>query len=283
MRTAFRFFLIVTKSGHRGAAVLGERMRVWLTARGLAAQVVENIGATVPQAVSTRECCLALVLGGDGTILGVARRLLGAGVPLLGVNLGKVGFLAEVAAARWEASLERLLAGEVTVQERLALSFRVERDGGTVYSGGAVNDVVINRGILARVINLDLRVGPERLGELRADGLIISTPTGATGYSVSARGPLVHPKLDVYTVTPICPFLNNLLPLVLPGDAHLSVAVRDRTREVYLTQDGQESYALRAGDVVHVARAPGGMLFASVEELSYYRKLKAKGFIKDQS
>ncbi len=283
MHTALRSILIVTKSGHREAEALGERMRAWLAARGLSARVVENTGDAVSLAVAGQECSLALVLGGDGTILGVARRLLGSGVPLLGVNLGKVGFLAEVAASRWEASLERLLAGGVTVQERLALSFRVEREGVTVHSGGAVNDVVINRGILARVINLDLRVGSERLGELRADGLIVSTPTGATGYSVSARGPLVHPQLHVYTVTPICPFLNNLLPLVLPGEARLSVTVRDRTNEVYLTQDGQEGYALRAGDVVHVERAPGGMLFATIEELSYYRKLKAKGFIKDQS
>lgn len=275
--------MIIPRFGHQRAATLCEAMSRWFAGRGVQVHVPADTADTAALRALAATCSLVLVLGGDGTFIGAARRLVGLGVPLLGVNLGKVGFLTEMPADQWETLLPRVQAGDYTLYDRMALGFRVEREGRIVHEGFAVNDLVLNRGPLARLIMLELAAAGEVLGSLRADGLILSTPTGATGYAVSARGPLVHPDLDVLTVTPICPFLNNFHPLVLPGNMEFSVAVRAAASEVFLTQDGQEGYRLHKGDVVTVQGEPGGLRFASLEPDSYFRRLRARGFIKDQA
>lgn len=278
-----RSVLIVTKPGHPSALDLANDVCSWLKARGTDVRILEGPGDALPLQQIAAGVDLVLVLGGDGTMLGVARRLAGTGIPLLGINLGKVGFLAEVRATAWEPALERLMRDPMRVERRLALRFGVERGGVEVFCGHAVNDLVINRGALARVITLDVDVDGERLAGLRADGLIISSPTGATGYAVSARGPLMDPALDAYTVTPICPFLGNFPPLVLGGRSVCAVGIREQATDVHATIDGQEGIALRSGDRVTITGIADGLSFATLDGHGYCGRLRACGFVRDHT
>ncbi len=282
MNRTIQSVCIVTKAGHLEAMALADTMKAWFELRGCWCDVFENGKPGWRSAILARGNGAVLVLGGDGTLLSVARRLVNTNVPVLGVNMGRVGFLTEVAMDSWESQLERLLDGRARLVRRLALSCMVERQGYTVFSGVAVNDLVVHRGALARVIRLDLSVDDEPLGGLRADGLIVSTPVGATGYAVSASGPLLHPDLDAYSVTPICPFMNALRPFVLSGHMVLTVHVGDTDTDLYLTQDGQEGVVLKAGDKITVSRAAQGTLFADLGSASYFTRLRTRGFYKDQ-
>lgn len=273
--------LIVTKPGKSAVAGLGLEMCAWLADHGVSARLLEGPGSVLPMSQLAVGTDLVIVLGGDGTMLGVARRLVGTGVPVLGVNMGKVGFLAEVAASDWKRALERMLAGEVRYVSRLALHFAVVRGGHEVFEGHAVNDLVVHRGALARVITLDVDVDGDRLAGLRADGLIISSPTGSTGYAVSARGPLVQPSLDAYTLTPICPFLGSFPPLVLGASSVCTVRVNEQATDVHMTVDGQEGFALRTDDRLVMHGVPGGLRFATLNGLDYFGRLRACGFVRD--
>ncbi len=282
MSPTIQYVYLVTKAEHTAALELAAAIREWLVARGVAADVFENGKAPWQRADLSRPGGLVLVLGGDGTMLSVARRLVGTDVPVLGVNMGRVGFLTEVTVDSWQEQLARMLDGHVTLTRRIALRCTVERGGHQVYSGVAVNDLVVHRGALARVIKLDLFVQGERLGALRADGLIVSSPTGSTGYAVSANGPLVHPDLDAYSVTPICPFLNALKPFVLCGDMELGITILDTDTDLFLTQDGQDGVVLKSGDRISITRAKQGLLYAELGCASYFTRLRTRGFYKDQ-
>ncbi|UZP67272.1 NAD(+)/NADH kinase [Desulfovibrio mangrovi] len=282
MSRTIQSVFIVTKAGHTAALELADSLKEWFVERGCSAEVFENGRLQWQRVVLPAEGGLVLVLGGDGTMLSVARRLVGSDVPVLGVNLGRVGFLTEVSVDEWPQQLERLFDGSIRFVRRFALSCAVERSSHRIYSGVAVNDMVVHRGALARVIKLELHVQGERLGSLRADGLIVSTPTGSTGYAVSANGPLVHPDLDAFSVTPICPFLNALKPFVLCGDMELGIVIQDTDTDLYLTQDGQDGVILKGGDRVTISRAQKGLLVAELGCASYFERLRTRGFYKDQ-
>jgi NAD+ kinase len=168
---------------------------------------------------------LVIVLGGDGTLIGVARRMHRLGIPLLGINLGRVGFLTHHSPDDWRQGVADILAGKYKVSSRMALDFRVLRSGRYVHSGTVINDLVMGRGSLARLVRLSVLYQGGDVAELRSDGLIVSTPFGSTAYCVSAGGPLVHPDLSAYCITAICPFLNRFSPLVLPTEHRLAIRV----------------------------------------------------------
>ena len=273
MTTQLQSVAVVTKSGHAQAGALGRDIASWLDKRGVSCRVVEHD----PRG----ECCarladadLAMVLGGDGTLLSVARALAG-GPPLVGVNMGRVGYLAEVTPDNWRRFLDRSLEHGLDVSERLALGWEVRRGDAVAARGRVVNDVVVNRGGLARLISLGLTVDGQSLGGLRADGLVTATPTGSTAYSVSAGGPVVHPEMDAFTVTAICPFIQDVRPLVLPGGSVLEVAVSESSADVFLTLDGQTGVPLRTGDVVRVARAEPGTRLARTGPWALAANLRA--------
>lgn len=226
---------------------------------------------------------LVIVLGGDGTMLEVARRFVGTPVPLVGVNFGKVGFLAELPIVEWESGLEIFLAGKAVLLRRMALRWRVLRQGGEAASGFAVNDVVISRGALSRVITLDISVDDQKMCRVRADGLIISSPLGASGYAVSAGGPLIYPDMDVLTVTPICPFLCNFPPVVLPHPMTVRASVQPGAMETYLTIDGQQGVTLESGDGIEVRGVPDGVRFARLRPHDYFQRLRTRGFVQEYS
>ncbi|THB63067.1 MAG: NAD(+)/NADH kinase [Desulfovibrio sp.] len=282
MTQSIQNVLIITKTGNPRASDLGREISQWLEIRSVDSRVVEN-GAEPWPSDLTSAYDLVMVLGGDGTMLSVARHMPGKGVPLVGVNLGKVGFLADVCPENWREDLSTLLDTGLEVRERMALSYDVVRGDEVVFSGRAINDLVIGRGALSRLVNLELSVDGCRVGLLRSDGLIVSTPMGSTGYGVSAGGPILHPALQAYGVTPICPFLSDFNPLVLPSDRNLAVEILPTTAEVFLTVDGQEVNRLLEQDKLRVGRSATGLCFVRVQGADYFAKLRAKGFIREQT
>lgn len=282
-----RSFLLMLRNGDAQAQSLGQDIAAWLAARGVHATLCEHRvggGLDTCQPPTGRPWSMVLVLGGDGTFIGVARVCLRLGIPLLGLNLGRVGFLAE-GAADWTARLEALLSGRYSLSRRICLSYDVLRRGVSVCSGVAVNDVVVSRGDMARLIRLSVsRLEPataeaERVGEMRADGLIVSTPTGSTAYGYSAGGPLVYPELEAFCLTPVCPFMNTFAPMVLPASAPLVVRVDEPRGEVRMTVDGQRAFPLEQGDEVLLSRCADDLVMAQTACCSsYFAKLTNKGF-----
>ena len=270
---------IVTKAAYAEATELGQRLLDWLVQRDVHGVVYENGSTDWLNESKADSCDLVVVLGGDGTLLSVARHLVGREIPVVGINMGKVGFLAEIPKDAWEEHVQALLDGKVALKRRLALSCTVERNGETVFRGVAANDFVISRGALARVVHLDLEVNGEPMGMVRSDGIIIASPAGSTGYAISAGGPLVHPDMDAYSVTPICPFLRSMYPMVLPGEHSFVAIVRSHDADLFITQDGQEGILLKDGDKISISKAKDGLLYAEFVENSYYSKLLSKGFI----
>jgi NAD+ kinase len=195
---------------------------------------------------------LLVVLGGDGTLLSVAREIGAASVPILGVNLGQLGFLAEVAPEEQEGALDYVLKGGFETVQRMRLDVRAERGGRALLAALALNDAVIKGSDLARMIDLEAVTDGARVGLYHGDGLIVSTPTGSTAYNLSAGGPILMPGARVFVVTPICPHTLTQRPLVLPEGARLTIEVRPRHGGAQLTVDGQVGVRLEAGDLVQL-------------------------------
>ena len=269
--------VVVHKPDHEAATMLAREMAQWFAVRGCQCGVQAGSGGDILRERPE----LVVVLGGDGTMLGVARKLAAAPGPLVGVNFGKVGFLAELHVGNWQEGLSCILEGHCRLLRRLALRWAVLREGARLHEGLVVNDVVLSRGALSRVISLNISADSRHICRVRADGLILSTPTGSSGYAVSAGGPLVHPELQALTITPICPFLCNFPPMVLPMPMRVSVEVMSDAVETFLTLDGQESVALAPGDVVEVSGEPDRVFYARIGEATYFRRLKARGFIEE--
>jgi len=239
--------------------LVGELER-WLAARGVAVvSEAETDGWTEVSGSAGglgTEMDLAIVLGGDGTLLAVARALGKRSVPLLGVNLGTLGFLADTASEELYTALERVLAGGFVVESRMRLEVDVARDGRTLGSYLALNDAVIVRNAVSRLIDLETFADGMVVTTYHADGLIVATPTGSTAYSLSAGGPLLVPELEAILLTPISPHTLTQRPLVLPETSELEIRVQDtRGGEVRLTVDGQVGCALEQGDRVCVRRS----------------------------
>ena len=285
MNDVIEHITLVVKAGHEKARILAREMKTWIDARDVHARVVPNTMDCEVLELGSEKSDLVIVLGGDGTMLSVAQKINGRGIPMLGVNLGNVGFLTETTPETWQDMLGELLQGRYSVSSRVVLKYALYKQGEqkSVCTGKAFNDLVINRGALARLINLDVSYGTSCQWHVRADGLMVATPTGSTGYCVSAGGPLVYPDLDVFILTPICPFLNTVPPLVLPFDKPLCVTVMPNSGEVYLTLDGQKGFCLEAGDRIEVSRARTRIRLIHSHASSYISKLKAKGFIRERS
>lgn len=273
--------VIAYTTGNTLARDMATQIRAWLETEGREARIVESAKDAVHCTSTWENVDMILTLGGDGTMLGIARAVQDLGIPILGLNLGKVGFLTEISPADWRASLTEILRGEFAISSRLVISFSVLRRGQEHYRGCAVNDLVISCGSLARMIRLDMWYGSDHLGTVRADGMIVATPTGSSGYSISAGGPLIYPELDVFALTPICPFLHAFRPMVLPFENDLRILVLEAVSDVYLTQDGQTGVVLAPGDNVIVSKAPKRLQLIRPIHSHYAHKLKSKGFIRE--
>jgi NAD+ kinase len=198
---------------------------------------------------------MIIVLGGDGTLLSVARLIEGRDVPILGVNLGGLGFLTEVTLDSLYPTLERVFKQEFIPQERLLLKAEVRRQGEIVAQSSCLNDAVVSKGFLARMIKLETSVNGQFLTALRGDGLIIATPTGSTAYSLSSGGPILHPAVDAMVFTPICPHTLTNRPIVIPATACVEAILKSSEEGAIVTFDGQVGFHLRQHDVVAVTAA----------------------------
>lgn len=281
MSTVIKSVFIVTKGDNPRAITLGEEVRSYLEAQGVETTSCGHIKGDEPcmNLDKERKYDLALILGGDGTFIAAARRLLPAGVPLLGVNLGQVGFLTELSPDDWKDALAGVLGGGYSICPRLVLSYKVMRGDKELHAGIAVNDIVISRGRLARLIRLGISYDDRSFISMRSDGVIVSTPTGSTAYGVSAGGPLLMPGVDAFSVVPICPFLNGFKPMVLPANKKLGVQIQGDCGDVFITEDGQGIVDLEVGDVINIVRGEQPLLLAETPAASYFQKLKTKGFL----
>ena len=281
-RRMLRSIALVHKEGSAQAAAFAREMDGWLRGKGVSVWTAEH-SKDNEDVDNMPDVDLVLVLGGDGTIVAVARKLLTRGIPVAGVNFGRVGFLAEIAKDGWHDCLSDAVSDGFAVEKRLALEYSVVRNNEVIQSGRVVNDLVVNRGVVARLGTLKLSVNKKPFTSLRADGIIFSTPTGSTGYACSAGGPLIMPDLDVYLVAPICPFLNSFPPITLGAGNEISATVCDSGTNLYLTVDGQTSMPLECNDVLNVKGAPQGLLIARLGESTYFERLIKSGFIQDKS
>lgn len=222
---------------------------------------------------------VVIAFGGDGTLLDAARAVAHSrgDAPLMGVNLGRLGFLTEVGRDDMVSAFEAMLAGRATIETRLLLEGRVERDGRIVGERFALNDIVVTRGALSRMTELDVSVDGHFVCHVRADGLIVATPTGSTAYNLSAGGPIVHPALDAIVVTPIAPHTLTQRPLVLPADARLELrTIVEPRADVLVTFDGQYGVPLAAADVVRIGRAPRVLRLVRTSGRSHFDMLRDK-------
>ncbi|MFA5354850.1 MAG: NAD(+)/NADH kinase [Thermodesulfovibrionales bacterium] len=219
---------------------------------------------------------LIIVLGGDGTMLSVARQVGDKGVPILGVNLGGLGFITEVNKEEVFDAMEKLLAGGCTMEERIMLTTHIHRHGEMISDYVVLNDVVINKGALARIIDLETYVNESYVTTFRADGLIIATPTGSTAYSLSAGGPILYPTLNSILMTPICPHTLTNRPIVLPDDVTIEIVLKSESEDVFLTLDGQVGFSLRKGDTVTVRKAAFTTKLLIPCQRDYFQVLRTK-------
>jgi NAD+ kinase len=272
-----RHVTLVTKKSSENAAKLGKEIAAFFHDHDVSVRVLENGAGIEPRLLLEEDLGdLVLILGGDGTFIGTARTVLETGVPLLGINLGRVGFLTEISRLDWREKLSRIIHGQARVRELLSLEYEVLRGDERVAHGVGINDLVIHRGTLARLINIDLYLNGEHLSEVRADGIIAATPTGSTAYSISSGGPVLHPDLFVWSVVPICPFLNNVRPLVLPKDAEIRAEILPHSADTHVTVDGQVGLSLQGGDQVRLRAAEKNLRLAALGDVSYPQKLKCK-------
>jgi len=254
----------------------------WLQTRGVevfldretAAQYPNSSSVPTPEELPARADIMA-VFGGDGTFLYAARLVGGSGVPLLGINLGSLGFLAEVKIEEMHLAFERVLAGNYRIEERVLIDVRVRRNRADVAHYLALNDAVINKGALARIIELEVWVNSELVTITRADGLIISTPTGSTAYSISAGGPIVYPTLGAFIITPICPHTLSNRPVVVPDGSPVGICLRHGT-DVMLTLDGQVGMPLHQGDCIAMEKAGSTIRLVQATDATFFKLLREK-------
>ena len=219
---------------------------------------------------------MMIVLGGDGTLLSVARLVRDRKVPILGVNLGGLGFLTEITLEELYRVLEKVVQGDFFTNERVVLSASVIRRGERLAEFTVLNDAVINKGALARIIDLETTINGEYLTTFKSDGLIISTPTGSTAYNLSAGGPIVYPSLHCTIITPICPHTLTNRPIVIPDDVEIQATLKTKQQEVILTLDGQQGFTLEFEDVVEVKKAEGHILLIQSPYRHYFELLREK-------
>jgi NAD+ kinase len=217
-----------------------------------------------------------LVLGGDGTMLNAARLAGERGIPILGVNMGGLGFLTEVRLEHLYPSLDRVFANDFVLDERLMLKTHVHRHGETVARGVVLNDVVISKGTLARMIELKIAIQGQFVTNLRGDGLIISTPTGSTAYSLSAGGPIINPAVQSLILTPICPHTLTHRPLIVPGNVEIEVTLTSKDDGAMATLDGQVGIAMTQGDTAVIMTSEHRTRLIRFPESHYYEVLREK-------
>ena len=283
MPTRFRHAALVGKYQAQGIRGVLEEIAHFLVRQGLEvsleAQTAQNTGihgygALTPAQLGA-ECDLAFVVGGDGTMLGIARQLARHGTPLVGINQGRLGFMTDVPLSQFAETLAPMIAGDYEEERRTMLEGGVWRDGRMIFEGFAMNDVVVSRGAAASMVELKIDIGDEFVANLRSDGLIVASPTGSTAYALSAGGPILHPGIAGWVLVPIAPHDLSNRPIVLPDTGEISIEIV-AGREVSVSFDMQSLASLLHGDRIIVRRSEHQVRFLHPLGWSYFDTLRKK-------
>jgi NAD+ kinase len=279
---------VVVKPHHPDALETLCRLTEWLNERGIALaggpeierERIEHQTGCPITLVSDEELAksvdLMLVLGGDGTMIATARMLGQAEVPVMGVNYGGLGYLAEFPIKELFSALEAILAGSYAVERRVMLAVELWRGEELVTRNRILNDVVVNKSALARIIEIEAYLNEQFVNSFRADGLIVATPTGSTAYNLSAGGPVIYPSMNAVVITPICPFTLSNRPIVVPDDSVIEVRLITKNEEVALTLDGQVGFPLQAGDRAVIRKSNTTFNLVQPANRNYFDVLRDK-------
>ncbi len=273
---------IIGKTHKKETFEVTKELSAWLQKRGVEVYVEKELATEIGYSNSVVRAELpefvdvVLVFGGDGTFLGVARLVCKYNIPILGINLGGLGFLTEITFDELYPMMEYILSGKYEVENREMLCATIHRKAERVGDYIVLNDVVVNKGAVARIIDLAIYINGSHVTTFKADGIILSTPTGSTAYSLSAGGPIVSPTLPLTIVTPICPHTLNDRPLVVSNETTVRVKVLTDTTDIYLTLDGQVGVNLMMGDVIEVKKADTSVKLIKSPFRDYFTILKAK-------
>ncbi len=283
MSSRFRHAALVGKYQAQGIRGVLEEVAHFLLRQGLDVsferQTALNTGITEYGAHTAdelgRDCDLAVVVGGDGTMLGIARQLARFGTPLVGINQGRLGFITDVPIGQFAEALAPMIAGDYEEEHRTMLAGEVWRDDASIFEGFAMNDVVVSRGAAASMVELKVDIGTEFVANFRSDGLIIGSPTGSTAYALSAGGPILHPGIAGFVLVPIAPHDLSNRPIVLPDTGEISIEIV-AGRDASVSFDMQSLASLLHGDRVRVRRSADQVRFLHPRGWSYYATLRRK-------
>ncbi len=273
---------VIYKRSRPEAAALADEIGKWLELRGIEIFSQQNIADSFGVNCSYEkleipgDASAVVVLGGDGTLLSVARFLENRATPIIGVNLGGLGFLTEISTDNCFHELEEIIKGHFEIEERMRLSISIMRGQTEVFRQSVLNDAVINKGALARIVDLRTTINGRHLTNYRADGLIVATPTGSTAYNLSAGGPIVYPTAQTIILTPICPFTLTNRPIILPSDVTIEVLLNDAVQDLALTCDGQVGCGLASADKIVITPAPNPLRLIKTPSIDYFDILKTK-------
>jgi NAD+ kinase len=273
---------VVSKPNSEAAAGIVPGLLEWLSQRGIAARIDENTAAYsqghsgLPREEVPEGCDLMIVLGGDGTLLSAARSIGRREIPLFPVNLGGLGFLTAITIDELYPELQRALRGEHRIAKRKLLSTEVLRDGNAVAAFDALNDAVLTKTALARMIDLETYVDEQFVSLYKADGLIVSTPTGSTAYSLSAGGPIIFPSVPAICITPICPHMLTNRPVLVPETSVVRIISHGLDESVYLTIDGQVGIPIRESDTVVCRSSHYSLLLVRPPRMMFFDVLRQK-------
>ncbi|MCF8050432.1 MAG: NAD(+)/NADH kinase [Desulfobacterales bacterium] len=276
----FRNIGIVVKPDAEARAKADE-LEKWLGGRQIQAFRIRSPmpsqgRSSLPGPVPPQELDAVFVLGGDGTFLSAARWIGDRNIPLLGIKFGQVGYLAAVAAENLFSAAEAVLQNALVTETRMRLCVEMFRNGDAVLRETVLNDVVVNKGALARLAHIQTDIDGRYLTTYSADGLIIATPTGSTAYSLAAGGPVIHPAVPGIILTPICPFTLTNRPLIVPDQAEITLRLGEKSSDIMLTMDGQEGFEVRRNDVIRVRKHTHPLQMLTLPGQRYYDVLKAK-------
>lgn len=264
---------IVIKPGHAEAKATAQELSSWFSARDI--KLVGTFPADHAEA-DLSGCGLVVVLGGDGTMIAAARMIGEAEVPVLGINYGSLGYLTDFRIEELHTAVESVVSGKFETDHRVMLRAELIRNGESIADGRVLNDVVINKAALARIIAIEVRLNGLFVNSFRSDGLIVATPTGSTAYNLSAGGPIVYPSMNAVVLTPICPFTLTNRPIVIPDDAQIELKLESGSEGVILSLDGQTGFPLVVGDIVRIRKSRTTLNLVQPENRNYFDVLRKK-------
>ena len=285
MSTEFKTIGLIGKYGDPGIAPTLRSMAAFLKGQHLAVWLDDETAHTVPdhglntcsRAQLGERCDLAVVIGGDGTLLNAARSLADAGIPVAAINLGRLGFLADISPDAMLDVMKEILAGHYSPEERFLLHATIVRDGRTLHASDAFNEVVVHKWNMPRMIEFETQVNGRFVDVQRSDGIIVCTPTGSTAYALSGGGPILVPTLDAIALVPICPHTHSNRPIVVGGDSRIGIIVRDcKQHHAQMTCDGQKNFDLRVGDHILIGKKDRPIRLIHPANHDYFQILRAK-------